>query len=152
MQAPVKPLQKLDTRFKPGQSGNPAGKPRGTRSKSTLAALALAEGKLTEIVQTLIDEALGGDISAAKILLDKCVPNKRESPLPELSLPVVETAADLPRLTGAILAAISEGRITPAEATALASLAGSHGKSIELAELEQRLQALEANIAAQGVR
>ena len=149
MQAPVKPLQKQDTRFKPGQSGNPQGKPKGTRHKATQAALALAEGQLSEIVQTLIDAALSGDTSAAKIILDKCIPNKRESPLPELTLPQVTTAADLPALTQAILHAVGDGQITPAEATALASLAGSHGKSIEIAEIEQRLQALEASLGAQ---
>ncbi len=146
----VKKLQKQKSHlFQPGQSGNPAGKPKGTRHKATQAALALAEGQLSEIVQTLINSALGGDTGAAKIILDKIVPNRRENPLPELTLPQVATAADLPQLTGAILAAVADGQITPAEATALASLAGSHAKSLELAEFETRLAALEQSLGAQ---
>ena len=37
-------------RFKKGQSGNPRGKPKGSRNKSSLAAEALLEGSLEKIV------------------------------------------------------------------------------------------------------
>ena len=42
--------------------------------------------------------------------------------------------------------------LTPGEANALASLVGSHGKAIELAELEDRLAALEAQMLADSMR
>jgi hypothetical protein len=35
------------TRFQPGQSGNPAGKPKGARNRTTLAIEALIDGCVT---------------------------------------------------------------------------------------------------------
>ena len=43
--------------FQPGQSGNPAGKPRGTRSAITLAAEALLDGEAEALTRKCIDLA-----------------------------------------------------------------------------------------------
>ena len=56
--------------FKPGTSGNPKGKPAGTRSKSTQLLLSLMEGNAANITQTVITAAKAGDLMAAKIILD----------------------------------------------------------------------------------
>tara|TARA_B100000676_G_scaffold312672_1_gene388129 strand:+ start:3148 stop:3261 length:114 start_codon:yes stop_codon:yes gene_type:complete len=37
-------MREKDTRYKPGQSGNPTGRPKGARNKATVAAEALLEG------------------------------------------------------------------------------------------------------------
>ena len=50
-----------DTRFKPGQSGNPAGRRAGSRSKVLVALDALGEGEAESIVKALIEKAKGGD-------------------------------------------------------------------------------------------
>ena len=46
--------------FKPGQSGNPKGKKKGTLHKATLAALELMEGDLEAITQGLHRQGQGG--------------------------------------------------------------------------------------------
>ena len=43
---PVNAGRKQDTRFKPGKSGNPAGKPKGSRHATTLAMEALLDGEV----------------------------------------------------------------------------------------------------------
>lgn len=49
---PMTDKRKHPTAFKPGQSGNPAGKPRGARNHATRAILNLIEGGLnTNIYQ-----------------------------------------------------------------------------------------------------
>lgn len=56
------------TAFQPGTSGNPKGKPAGTRSKATQLLLALMEGDASAITKAVIDAAKGGDLMAAKTI------------------------------------------------------------------------------------
>ena len=44
-----------------------------------------------------------------------------------------------------VLSAVSEGKLTPIEATRVMGLIGSYRRTLELTEIEQRLQALEEN-------
>ena len=110
------------------------------------------EGQLGQITQTLINAALGGDLAAIRLVLERLVPPCKEKVLPQIHLPTVTDAQSLPKLTAAVLEAVSRGDLTPGEANALASLVGSHGKAIELAELEDRLAALEAQMLADSNR
>jgi hypothetical protein len=72
------------TRFKPGHSGNPRGRPRGTRNLKTDLAEELAEripiteggrkrsvSKQRGMVKQLVAKALKGDVRAASIILDQ---------------------------------------------------------------------------------
>ena len=44
--------------FKPGQSGNPAGRPKGSRNRSTLALEAIFEAEAEAITRKAIELAL----------------------------------------------------------------------------------------------
>lgn len=134
--------------FAKGHVHNPKGRIPGSRNRATEAALTLMEGQLDQITQTLINAALEGDMTAIRLVLERLVPPCKEKTLPQLDLPPVADAQSLPKLTAAVLDAVSRGDLTPGEANALASLVGSHGKAIELAELEDRLAALEAQMNA----
>ena len=129
--------------FARGHVHNPKGRTPGSRNKATEAALALMEGQLGQITQTLIDAALGGDLAAIRLVLERLVPPCREKTLPQIHLPTVTDAQSLPKLTAAILGAVADGHITPGEGQSLAALANTHAKNLELAELEQRIAALE---------
>ena len=129
--------------FARGHVHNPKGRTPGSRNKATEAALALMEGQLGQITQTLIDAALGGDLAAIRLVLERLVPPCKEKVLPQIHLPAVTDAVSLPKLTAAILGAVADGRITPGEGQALAALANTHAKNLEMAELEQRIAALE---------
>jgi len=98
---------------------------------------------LGKITQTLINAALGGDLAAIRLVMERLVPPCKEKALPQLHLPTVTDAQSLPKLTAAILEAVADGRITPGEGQALSTLANTHAKNLELAELEQRIAALE---------
>ncbi len=63
------------TPWKPGQSGNPAGKPKGARNRSTIyREHLLKKGKNGQVVDDLvlaaINKALTGDMNALKELMD----------------------------------------------------------------------------------
>lgn len=128
--------------FAKGVSGNPAGRPPGLLNKATMAAQTLLDGEAEALTRKAVELALEGNIQALKLCLERICPPRKESPL-AVELPTVEGVAELPRLTSAILAAVGRGDLEPGQAAALASLVANHGKTLELAELEKRISALE---------
>ena len=61
------------------------------------------------------------------------------------SLRKMNTALDASEAAGSVLNAVSEGELTPIEATRVMGLIDSYRRTLELTEIEQRLQALEEN-------
>ena len=72
------------TRFRKGQSGNPAGRPKGSRSAARVLEEALEQTvtvrvrgrrrtmtKLEAMIRTLIDGAVAGDARMVRMLLDR---------------------------------------------------------------------------------
>jgi len=128
--------------FKPGQSGNPGGRPPGLLNKATMAAQMLLDGEAEALTRKAVELALEGNMAALRLCLERICPPRKERSV-AVKLPTIKGAADLPKLTSAILAAVAKGELEPGQAAALASLVANHGKALELAELEQRISALE---------
>ena len=63
--------QQDNTKFKPGQSGNPKGRTKGSRNQMTLAMEALLDGESEALTRKAIELALGGDITALRLCLDR---------------------------------------------------------------------------------
>jgi hypothetical protein len=55
----------------PGRSGNPAGRPKGVRHHITVLAEHLLEGEAEGLVRKAIELALGGDVTALRMCLDR---------------------------------------------------------------------------------
>lgn len=130
--------------FQPGQSGNPQGRPRGALNKTTLALRAIMAEQAEAVVETLINQALAGDVAACRAILERLVPVCRESPIDEgaVALPPL-TGENLPKAAGAVVEAVAGGALTPSQGQALVSMLDGFRKSVELAELEKRIAALE---------
>lgn len=129
-------------RFQPGQSGNPAGKPKGARNRATLAAEALLDGESEELTRKAIELAKGGDTTALRLCLERLIPARRDKPV-NFDLPPIETADDAAKAMGAILQAVAGGEISPSEGAEVARLLEGYVKTLETAEFERRLAALE---------
>jgi hypothetical protein len=71
-------MKNRDHLFKPGQSGNPNGRPMGALNKTTLAAQALLDGEAETITRKCIDLAMEGDGTALRLCLSRILPVKRE--------------------------------------------------------------------------
>jgi hypothetical protein len=108
-----------------------------------MAVLALMEGGAEEITRTVIDAAKAGDLTAARLVIERLAPPLRERPL-SLPLPDTKTIGGVSEAQQAILEAVGGGEILPGEATALAAILEGRRKALETVELEQRISALEA--------
>ena len=130
-----------NTRGKPFEPGNP-GKPKGARHKTTLLAEKLMQTDAEAIVKAVLDSAKGGDMTAARIVLDRIAPARRDNPV-SFDLPKIESAADAVAAQGAILSAVASGEITPGEAAEVSKLIDGFVRTIELTEIDERLKRLE---------
>jgi len=128
--------------FPKGVSGNPAGKPKGARHKTTLLAEKLMQADAEAIVKAVLDSAKGGDMTAARIVLDRIAPARRDNPV-SFELPKIESASDAVAASSAILQAVANGELTPGEASDVARLIDGFVKTIELVEIDERLKRLE---------
>lgn len=131
-----------NTRFKPGQSGNPAGRPKNVRNKATVVALALLEGEAEALSRKLIEMALAGNIIALRLCLERLVPPAKERPV-AVNFLEVQDASGLARFTGTLLAAVGNGDIDPGQAASVARIVETHRNVLELAEIEMRLKKVE---------
>lgn len=110
--------------FKPGQSGNPAGRPKQVATKLIREmASELAEGsnetRLRRIVDALLTKAEGGDLEAVKIVFDRLEGRPRQS----VSLDIGERERAERMVEGMIEAEAAEGReCTREQAVAALSL------------------------------
>lgn len=130
--------------FQPGKSGNPKGKPKGALNHATRTVLALLDGEAEALTRKAVEKALDGDCVALRLCLERLCPPRKDSPVILGGIPKIQTAEDIPKVTARILEVVAEGTITPSEGQAVAGLVEYHRKAIEIAEIEQRLSALEA--------
>src|SRR4051794_33664484 len=65
--------------FQKGQSGNPDGRPNGSRNATTIALETLLHGQASALTQKAIDVALTGDIPALRLCLDRILPPRKDS-------------------------------------------------------------------------
>ena len=126
--------------WKPGQSGNPKGKPPGLGEVAKLRA-AISE-HVPEIINQLVTAARGGDIQAARLILERVLPPVKAIEQPQ--------AIDLPDGTltdqgRAILRSVAAGELAPGQGAQLLAAIGAMGKIAELDELTARITALEAS-------
>ena len=132
--------------FPKGRSGNPRGKPKGARHKTTLLAEKLMQNDAENIVNAVLMAARAGDMTAARIVLDRIAPTRRDNPV-TFALPKIKRPADAVAASAAILSAVAGGRLTPGEALEVFKLIEGFVKTLEVAELEERLAELEERMS-----
>ena len=139
---PVNAGGKQDTKFKPGQSGNPAGKPKGARHKVTLLAEKLLDKDAKSVVEKCIELVMAGDSGAIKLIMDRILPPRKDRPV-SIDLPLIESISDASKAMAIVSQAVADGEITPLEAQTLSGVLENYRKIIETTELEKRITDLE---------
>jgi hypothetical protein len=137
--------------FQPGQSGNPAGRPRGARGKAAILAEELFEGEAGEIIRAAIELAKAGDTAAVRVCLDRVAPRPRGRVVP-FALPPLHSAASVLSALADIAAAVSCGDLTPAEADNVSNLLDRYVRTLEHVEFEQRVAKLEREVGVSATK
>ena len=131
------------SQFKPGQSGNPKGRPKGSRHKATIAVLELLDGEAEALSRKAVELALEGDTTALRLCLERIAPPRKDAPV-LFSLPEMKNAGDALTAINSIVQAVSNGDLTPGEATSMTGLIETFRKSAETEDLERRIARLES--------
>lgn len=128
------------TKWKPGTTGNPKGRPPGKSEITRLRAKLAAD--VPDILTALVLAAKGGDVQAARLILERVLPPVKamEQAVP-LRLPEGGT---LTSKADAVLSAAAAGDLAPTQAAQLIAALGSLAKITEIDELAARIAALEA--------
>ena len=131
--------------FPKGQSGNPAGRPRGSTNRATRSAEVMLDGEGEAIIGKAIALALEGDATALRLCVERIVAPRRERPV-QLALPPIRDAGDIAGAMSAITAAVVAGSLTPGQGVELARLVEAFIRAIETTDFDRRLKLLEAEV------
>jgi hypothetical protein len=133
---------KRPSQWKPGQSGNPRGKPAGSGELQRLRA-AISE-HIPGIIDELVSAARGGDVQAARLLLERTLPPMKPV---ELAQPLALPDGSLTQKAHGILDAADAGLLAPGQAAQLMGALVGLVRVAELDDLQNRIAALEAKHA-----
>jgi hypothetical protein len=134
-----------DTRFQPGQSGNPAGKKPGTRNRSTMLVEQMIGDEAARITGNLIRSALEGKAWAIQTCMKRAAPPARSRTV-TIELPMVDTPAGIVAAGARLIEATAAGELAPDEADRLSALLDKQRLALETVELERRIASLEAQL------
>jgi hypothetical protein len=98
-----------------------------------------------EVVKVVLQAAKGGEMTAARLILERIAPVRKGRPV-YFDLPPVHTAADIAAAMTALTTAMAMGDLTPDEAVAVASVLETRRKTLETEELLLRLQTVEEKV------
>lgn len=138
-------MGKTETTWKPGQSGNPKGRPKGSRNKASIAADQLLDDEAEAITRKAIELAIAGDTTALRLCLERLCPPRKERPI-SIALPEMNSAADAVAAAGAILEAVASGDLTASEGQTLGSIIETYRRTIETEDIEKRIIELERSL------
>lgn len=73
------------------------------------------------VTRAVVDKAKGGDMAAARLVLDRIAPPRKGRPV-KFTMAKTVNAADVAEAVGAVVNAMARGELTPDEAATVASV------------------------------
>lgn len=130
-------------RWEKGQTGNSKGRPKGVPNPQARLREAIGE-HVPEIIDMLVQQAKGGDVGAARLLMERVLPPMKPQELPQaFTLP----DGTLSVQARAVVASVASGELAVGAGSQLLTGLGTLAKIIESDELAARITALEAKNA-----
>jgi hypothetical protein len=117
----------------PGQSGNPAGRPPGSRNKKTLEMEEMLAERAEAAVKNMLDRAERGEPTAMRLCMERIAPTGANRPV-AIELPPVDTPDDVAAATRVVMKALAAGAISARETNNLLTVVE------RLARLAERVQ------------
>lgn len=128
--------------FKPGESGNPTGRPKGIIDKRTELSR-LLQPHARGLVTKAVDLALAGDIQALRLCLERLIPRARDETITLITDEDLTKESALLSVGSTVLQAVMKGELTPEQGKAFVAILEAQRKAIETAELAARVQEIE---------
>lgn len=132
------------SKFIKGQSGNPAGRTRGSKNARTLLIESLRNG-LPELLEATRQAALGGDMTAMRFLLDRALPMSKQVN-ENVEMPELLRAETLTDKATAVLNAVAAGNLPPDVGSHMVTAITSTARVAELDALAARITHVEENL------
>src|SRR5262249_26721407 len=129
--------------FQKGESGNPAGRPRGSRNRATLLTESLLADDAEAIGRKAIEMAKQGDMAAIRWCMDGLARARKGEPV-ACELPPLDKPADSVAAAATVVAAVAAGELTPSEGADLAKVIDVYVRAIETKAIDERLTKAEA--------
>ena len=129
--------------FQKGHVGNPGGKQPGTKHRTTRLVEEIMENGTKSIIDKMVALGQGGDVAAARLILERVLPPRRSRPV-EFDLPA---GSDPVAAIGSVLAGVSAGTLSPDEGASIVGMLEAQRRMIETSQLEERIAKLEATLA-----
>lgn len=124
----------------PGQSGNPKGRPVGSRNKKNIVAEEFAKDG-SKVARVVMNAALEGNMQAASLVLQRLAPPLRARA--EKVTFDLNPTAPLTTQAQQVISAVANGDIDPDTGQLLVGCITALAGVKQIDELEQRLSALE---------
>ncbi len=144
--------EKPHWQWKPGQSGNPAGRPKGSKNRGSILSQEIFDEKAAQLVVKAIEEALAGDRSLLRAAFVRAIPTPRARPL-EIDIPEGASPEELEKVLDECQRALKAGEITAEEAVGVANFVRARqearARALDLQERELRVKLLERRLAAE---
>ena len=129
--------------WQPGQSGNPKGRPRGSKNKRTILGEDF-ERQGAEVVAVVIEAAKAGDMTAAGLVLARLAPPLRaQSPAVQFEL---DRTLTLTEQAGQVIAAVAEGQLSPDAGKMLLDSLAAYASMRTADELAAKLEEIELRL------
>jgi len=124
-----------------GTSGNPEGRPQGSKNRST-KLLETLDADVPALLAVTKEKALQGDMTAMRLLLERVLP-VRKPVAPMLELAELGDAVTLTAKAQAVIHGVARGTVPPDIAGQLITAIGATAKVLEVDELDKRVAQLE---------
>lgn len=129
--------------FKPGESGNPQGRPKGVADKR-VEMRKLLEPRANELINKAVELALNGDVQALRLCLERLVPKATGQ---TISFPLEDGAMNdtkgVLKAGTQLLEDVAAGKLTVEQGHMLSEILQSHFRTLEMVDINARLKALE---------
>ena len=134
-------MTKKDHLFKTGNSGNPNGRPRGSKDKRT-AYRELLQPHAEDLITKAVELAQAGDTIALRMCLDRLIaPIKAK----DSTIMIEDLKGSLAEQGQKVISAMCNSEVTPDDAGKVLQALAAQSRILEIDNLDKRVAKLEEN-------